>query len=302
MTHANEKRVAAFIYTAVTAGAVALCVHVARERAYAATPLRVCADPNNLPFSNEARDGFENKIASVIGAELQRPVSYTWWAQRRGFVRNTLNTGECDLVVGTAAGMDMLSTTRPYYKSTYVFVSRRDRGLNIRSFDDSLLRHLKIGVQLIGDDHVNTPPVHALANRGIVRNVKGFLVYGDYAQANPSAPIVTAVEKGDVDVAVVWGPLAGYYAKQSSVPLDLVPVAPRIDLPYLPFVFDISMGVRRGDSTFRAQIDSIIVRRQPTIDSILDSYGVPRVNVRQGLESSSAAQGSLVASLLRRTT
>jgi len=294
MTHAMNKRVAALIYAAVTAGAIGLCVHVAHRRAYAATPLRVCADPNNMPFSNEARDGFENKIASVIGDELQRPVSYTWWAQRRGFVRNTLNAGDCDLVVGTAAGMEMLSTTRPYYKSTYVFVTRHDRGLNIQSFDDSLLHHLKIGVQLIGDDHVNTPPVHALANRGIVQNVKGYLIYGDYAQANPSAQIVDAVERGDVDVAIVWGPLAGYFAKQSRVPLDITPVSPRVDLPYLPFVFDIAMGVRRGDSTFRSQIDSIIVRRKPTIDSILDVYGVPRVNVRQA--SSSAAQGS-VASL-----
>jgi mxaJ protein len=293
MTQATQKRIAAWIYVAVTLGAVALCVHVARRRAYAATPLRVCADPNNLPFSNEARDGFENKIASLIGSELDRPVTYEWWAQRRGFVRNTLNAGDCDLVIGTAAGMEMLSTTRPYYKSTYVFVTRHDRGLHITSFDDSLLRHVKIGVQLIGDDHVNTPPVHALANRGIVKNVKGFLVYGDYAEANPTARIVDAVEHGDVDVAIVWGPLAGYFAKQSPVALDITPVSPRVDIPYLPFVFDIAMGVRRGDSTFRAQIDSIIVRRKPTIDSILDAYGVPRINVRQ--ISSSAAPGSIAA-------
>jgi mxaJ protein len=292
MTYAAKKRLAALIYVAVTAAVVALAIHVAYRRAYAAAPLRVCADPNNLPFSNEARDGFENKIASLVGDELQRPVTYTWWAQRRGFVRNTLNAGDCDLVVGTAAGMEMLSTTRPYYKSTYVFVTRHDRGLHIQSFDDSLLHHLTIGVQLIGDDHVNTPPVHALANRGIVNNVKGFLVYGDYAKSNPAAEIVAAVEKGDVDVAVVWGPLAGYFAKQSPVALDVTPVSPRVDLPYLPFVFDIAMGVRRGDSTFRARIDSIIVRRQPAIDSILDSYGVPRVNVRQ---ISSAARGSFAS-------
>ncbi|HEY4305407.1 MAG TPA: substrate-binding domain-containing protein [Gemmatimonadaceae bacterium] len=279
MTYATTRRIATLVVVGVTVAAVGLFVHVARARAYEATALRVCADPNNLPFSNEARTGFENEIALLVGEELKRPVEYLWWAQRRGFVRNTLNTGDCDLVLGTASGMEMLSTTRPYYKSTYVFVTRRDRHLNIRSFDDSLLHRVKVGVQLIGDDFANTPPVHALANRGIVRNVVGFPVYGDYAEANPSAKIVNAVATGAVDVAVVWGPLAGYFAKQATVPLEVVPVSPRLDLPYLPFVFDIAMGVRRGDSTFRKQLDEIIVRRKVSIDSILTSYGVPLVRV-----------------------
>jgi mxaJ protein len=244
------------------------------------TPLRVCADPNNLPFSNSAREGFENRIAALIGRELKRPVEYTWWAQRRGFVRNTLNTGDCDLVVGTSSGMEMLSTTRPYYKSTYVFVARRDRHLRIASFDDTALKRLKIGVQLIGDDFANTPPVHALARRGMVKNLEGFTVYGDYGQANPAARIVDAVASGKVDIAIVWGPLAGYFAKQSSVKLDITPVTPQIDLPYTPFVFDISMGVRRGDSTFRTQIEEILARRKPAVDSILAAYGVPLVGVK----------------------
>jgi len=239
--------------------------------------LRVCADPNNLPFSNSARAGFENAIAELVGRELRRPVQYEWWAQRRGFVRNTLNAGTCDLVVGTAAGMEMLATTRPYYRSTYVFVSRRDRHLAIRSFDDPALRRLKVGVQLIGDDAANTPPAHALANRGIIRNVTGFTVYGDYRQPNPPARIIDAVTNGTVDVAVVWGPLAGYFAKRSRVALDIVPVSPRVDLPYLPMVFDIAMGVRRADTTLRARLDEVIVRRRPAIDSILKSFGVPLV-------------------------
>ena len=269
------------LYVVIAAGSIGLAMHLARHRAYAAAPLRVCADPNSLPFSNQARAGFENKIASLIGDELNRPVEYTWWAQRRGFVRHTLNAGDCDLVVGTAAGMEMLSTTRPYYKSTYVFVTRRDRALHIRSFDDSLLHRVKIGVQLIGDDFANTPPVHALANRGIVRNVVGFPVYGNYAEQNPEARIIDAVAKGTVDVAIVWGPLAGYFAQRSSVPLDVVPVSPRLDLPYLPFVFDIAMGVRRGDSAFRKQLDEINVSRKATIDSILRAYGVPLVDTHQ---------------------
>jgi mxaJ protein len=248
------------------------------------SPLRVCADPNNLPFSNAAGEGFENRIAAMVGAELHRPVAYTWWAQRRGFLRNTLNAGTCDLVMGTTSGMEMLATSRPYYRSTYVFVSRTDRHLGIKSFDDERLRHLKVGVQLVGDDGVNTPPVHALTNRGIARNLVGFTVYGDYRQPNPASQIIKAVIDGRVDVAVVWGPLAGYFAKSSKVPLDVAPVSPQVDLPYLPFVFDIAMGVRRHDSTFHAQIDSIITRRKPTIDSLLASYGVPRVDSRRMAE------------------
>ena len=258
-------------------GAGILGVAAGRTR----NPLRVCADPNSLPYSNSAGQGFENHIAKMIGAELGRPVEYTWWAQRRGFVRNTLNAGTCDIVMGTTSGMEMLATSRPYYRSTYVFVSRRDRRLGIRSFDDERLRALKIGVQLVGDDGVNTPPVHALTNRGIARNLVGFTVYGDYRRPNPASQIIEAVVDGRVDVAVVWGPLAGYFAKSSTIPLDVVPVSPQVDLPYLPFVFDIAMGVRRRDSTFHAQIDSIITRRKPSIDSLLASYGVPRVDLRQ---------------------
>jgi mxaJ protein len=249
--------------------------------------LRVCADPNNLPFSNSSREGFENKIADLVGKELHRPVEYVWWAQRRGFVRNTLTAGSCDLVVGTASGVEMLATTRPYYKSTYVFVSRRDRALGVRSLNDPRLRQLRVGVQLIGDDFANTPPAHALANRGLTHNVVGYTVYGDYRQPNPASKVVDAVANGDVDIAVVWGPLAGYLAKRSTVPLEIVPVQPRVDLPYLPFVFDIAMGVRRGDSTFRASIDDVIERRHASIDSILADYGVPRVDfslVREGAD------------------
>jgi mxaJ protein len=248
----------------------------AHERA---APLRVCADPNNLPFSDSAQRGFENRIASLVAADLGRTVSYTWWAQRRGFARNTLNAGACDLIIGTASGAELMATTRPYYKSSYMFVSRRDRALGVRSFDDSALRHLKIGVQLVGDDFANTPPVHALANRGITKNVVGYMVYGDYAQTAPERRVVDAVERGDVDIAVVWGPLAGYLAQRSPVPLDLVPVSPQLDLPYLPFVFDVAMGVRRADSTFRYQLDTIIQRRQPSIDSILTAYGVPLLSL-----------------------
>jgi mxaJ protein len=265
-------------------GAIGVCAlasiaGVAARAHERAAPLRVCADPNNLPFSDSAQRGFENRIASLVAADLGRTVSYTWWAQRRGFARNTLNAGACDLIIGTASGAELMATTRPYYKSSYMFVSRRDRALGVRSFDDPALRHLKIGVQLVGDDFANTPPVHALANRGITKNVVGYMIYGDYAQAAPERRVIDAVERGDVDIAVVWGPLAGYLAQRSPVPLDLVPVSPQLDLPYLPFVFDVAMGVRRADSTFRYQLDTIIQRRQPSIDSILTAYGVPLLSL-----------------------
>jgi mxaJ protein len=241
-------------------------------------PFRVCADPNNLPFSNRRGQGFENRIAELLARDLGARVEYTWWAQRRGFVRNTLKAGACDVTIGAPARMDMVLATRPYYRSTYVFVSRHDRKLGIRTFDDPRLERLKVGVQLIGDDYANAPPVAALLRRGARDNLVGFTVYGDYKTANPPARIVDAVARGAVDVAVVWGPLAGYFAHRSPVPLDVVPVTPQVDVPYLPFVFDIAMGVRRGDTTLRARLDSVIVRRRTTIDSILRAYDVPRVD------------------------
>jgi quinoprotein dehydrogenase-associated probable ABC transporter substrate-binding protein len=238
--------------------------------------LRVCADPNNLPFSNERREGFENKIADVLAREMGARVEYKWWAQRRGFIRNTLRAGACDVVLGVPSSFELALTTSPYYRSSYVFVSRRDRHLGIRSFDDPALRKLKIGVQMIGDDFANSPPAHALSARKMIDNVSGYTVYGDYAQANPPARIVEAVARGEVDVAVVWGPLAGYFAPRQRAALEVVPVSPQFDLPYLPFVYDISMGVRRGDDALKEELEAIIERRRAEIERILDDYGVPR--------------------------
>jgi mxaJ protein len=239
------------------------------------TALRVCADPNNLPFSNQKGDGFENKIAALIAGEMHRPVEYTWWAQRRGFFRNTLKAGVCDVVIGVPSSFELAVTTRPYYRSTYVFVTRKDSGLDINSFDDPRLRSLKVGVQMVGDDGANTPPVHALTNRGIVDNLKGYTLYGDYRQQSPPARIVDAVANKDVDVGVVWGPLAGYFAAKKGVSLELKPVTPEIELPYLPFVYDIAVGVRRGEDDLKNQIDAILTKRHNDIQKILESYHVP---------------------------
>ena len=239
--------------------------------------LRVCSDPNNLPFSNQREEGFENRIAQLIAADLGAKVEYTWWAQRRGFIRSTLKANTCDVVMGIPTSMEMVLPTRPYYRSTYVFVSRHDRNLRVRSFDDAILRRVKVGVHMIGDDGANTPPAHALSRRGIIDNVAGYMVYGDYRQDNPPSRMIEAVARGDVDVAVAWGPLAGYFAELQGTRLDVVPVSPQIDLPFLPFVFDISIGVRREDTVLRDELDAVIVRRRPEIDAILEEYRVPRL-------------------------
>jgi mxaJ protein len=242
-----------------------------------ARELRVCADPNNLPFTNQKLQGFENELADLIARDLGATVRYTWWPQRRGFIRNTLKAGACDVVLGIPSSFELALATRPYYRSTYVFVSRKDRGIKVRSFDDPALKKLRIGVQMIGDDGYNAPPAHALASRGITGNVVGYTVYGDYSQPNPPARIVEAVARGEIDLAVVWGPLAGYFASRQRVPLTIVPVSPQIDMPFLPFVFDISMGVRREDVKLQAELDGILERRRPEIDALLDRYGVPRI-------------------------
>ena len=244
--------------------------------------LRVCADPNNLPFSNERGEGFENKIAELLAHDLNERVEYTWWAQRRGFFRNTLRSGVCDVVIGVPSGFEMALTTKPYYRSTYVFLYRKDRGLSVDSFDDPVLKTVRIGVQIIGDDFSNAPPAHALSKRNIVNNVRGYTLYGDYSQHDPPARIVDAVVKGDIDLAIVWGPLAGYFAKQSRVPLEVVPVSPQIDQPFMPFVFDISMGVRREDQDLKDQVEQVMEKRRAEIDRILEEYRVPRVDQGKG--------------------
>lgn len=242
-----------------------------------ARELRVCADPNNMPFSNAAGQGFENRIAEIVASDLGAKLTYTWWAQRRGFIRNTLKAGLCDLVPGTPSNLEMLRTTTPYYRSSYVFVTRRD-GPDVASFNDPRLRDMRIGVQLIGDDGANSPPVQALGRRGIVGHLVGYPVYGDYSAPNPPARIVEAVASGEIDLAVVWGPLAGYFAARQKVPLRITPVAPRIDGPQLPMIYDISMGVRREDDALRGDVNGALSRHKVEIDALLSQYGVPRLD------------------------
>jgi mxaJ protein len=226
--------------------------------------LRVCADPNNLPFSNANGEGFENKIATLVARDFNAHVDYTWLPQRMGFVRNTLKRGDCDVIIGVPSNYEQTAATAPYYRSSYVFVTRKGRA--VRSLDDPRLRGMRIGVE------VQSPPVFALASRHLIDNIRGYPILDHGART-----LVGAVARGDVDVAIVWGPPAGWFARQQRAALELTPVSPQIDPPFLPFVFDISMGVRRGDTALRERLDAEIDRRRPDIERILDAYGVPRV-------------------------
>lgn len=170
-----------------------------------------------------------------------------------------------------------METTRPYYRSTYVFLTRRDRPLEHLTLDDQRLRRLRIGIQMVGDDGSNTPPAHALAVRGMRENVRGFMLYGDYAKPDPAADIVRAVAKGEVDVALVWGPSAGWYARRSPVPLRIERVTPWLDQAQWPMVYDISVGIQKNRPDLKREVESILVQQKPQIDRILDRYGVPRL-------------------------
>jgi mxaJ protein len=261
---------------------VGLALALATPAGADARDLRVCADPNNLPFSNDAGEGFENKLVAIVAEELNADVSYAWHAQRRGFIRETLRAGLCDLVPGTPANLEMLRTTAPYYRSGYVFVTRAADGPRVSSLDDPELRHLRIGVQLIGDDGANAPPAHALARRGLAKNLRGYPVYGNYASAAPGRAIIDALGRREIDIAVVWGPTAGYFARHNQIPLELRPVRPQIDGPWLPMIFDISMGVRKEDVGLRREVDEALARRRRDIDAVLAEYGVPRFDPREG--------------------
>jgi mxaJ protein len=255
---------------------LALMVVAASFPCLAATELRVCADPNNLPYSNDQKQGFENQLAALIGKDLHMQVSYFWFPQREAFFKKTLNSGMCDVVMGVPAGFDEAETTRPYYRSTYVFISRRDRHLHITSFDDPRLRTLKIGIHILGEQDDSLPPVHAFTSRGIVHNLVGFSIFGNLNEKNPPAELIRSVADGKVDVAVAWGPLAGYFIRQSRVPLEITPIDGDPTLPNLPFHFDIAIGVREGDQALKQSLDAELVRRRPAIHKLLNSYGIPQ--------------------------
>jgi quinoprotein dehydrogenase-associated probable ABC transporter substrate-binding protein len=239
--------------------------------------LRVCADPDNLPYSDTNGAGFENRIAKLVADDLGAKLTYTWYPQRRGFVRRTLNERVCDVMIGVPTALDLVRTTKPYYRSQYVFVYPAASSHAYASLDDPALTSARIGIQLVGDDLAATPPAHALALRGIVDHVIGYPVYGEHPQGER---MIDALGKGEIDVALIWGPQAAYYARRAAKPLTVVPAEAPADLAMFPFEFSISMGVRKNDVTLAQALDDVLARRRSDIDAILDEYGVPRTNSR----------------------
>ncbi len=232
--------------------------------------LRVCADPDNLPYSNDKLEGFENKIAAVIAQDMGAELRYTWWPHQRGLVRRTLNAGRCDVLIGIPKGYDLVLWTKPYYRTAYVIAYVKQRGPHVTSIDDPLLHQIRIGV------HVNTPPHDALAKRGIIgANVIGYrLFYNPPVQPEESpGQLIDDLLAGKIDVALVWGPLAGYFVQKRAAPLELVPL--RGDDPATPFAFDISMGVKKGEKALKAELEGALSKEAVPIRMILEEYGVP---------------------------
>jgi mxaJ protein len=243
--------------------------------------LRVCADPNNMPFSSRDQTGFENRIAALVARDLSARLTFVWQRMGRGFVREYLDKAPCDLLIGVPTNFRPVLTTSPYYRSTYVFVSRQNEPE--LSLDSPELHGRKIGVQVLEEEY--TPPGEALARRGLQSAIVGFDTIGDGADS-----IVRAVADQKVDIAIVWGPAAGYFAKEFGHNLRVTPVEPEVDPPSLPFTFEISMGVRKSDVALRDQVEKILQNRRADIRAILDDFGVPQLPLASLAKAEGIAQ------------
>jgi quinoprotein dehydrogenase-associated probable ABC transporter substrate-binding protein len=232
--------------------------------------LKVCADPNNLPFSNERNEGFENRIAELIGAELDRKVDYTWFPQVIGFVRNTLRAHLCDLVMGTVAGDEIMQTTNPYYFTTYVILSRSDKGLAFEDLGDPNLKTLRFGTV------AGTPPADLLARHDLMSHTKPYALTVDTRFQSPTREMVQDIVDGTIDAGLLWGPIAGYYRKHDALPLTLVPL--KSEPGAARMAYHIAMGVRANEPEWRREINAVILKRQMEITAILRDYGVPLLN------------------------
>jgi quinoprotein dehydrogenase-associated probable ABC transporter substrate-binding protein len=230
--------------------------------------LRVCADPRNLPFSNQNGEGFENKLAEFLGAKFNKQVAYTWYPQAPGFVRNTLAALKCDVIIGYPQGSDVVQTTNPYYRTTYALVFKPGRGLDdIKTLADPRLKEKRLGVV------AGTPPSTYMATSGLMARAKPYPLVVDTRFDNSIELMIKDLVAGDIDVGVLWGPLAGYYAKQSKEPLVVVPLTHEESGP--PMVFRIAMGVRPSDQQWKRQLNQTIQQNQAAINHILLGFGVP---------------------------
>ncbi|MCJ2119626.1 substrate-binding domain-containing protein [Methylobacterium sp. J-001] len=232
--------------------------------------LRVCGDPGNMPFSERKDDGFENKIAAIIADELKVKLRYYWLTQGPGFVRNTLGTGLCDLIIGQAFGSDLVQTTNPYYRSSYTLVTRTGELDGITALDDPRLKGKAIGVI------AGTPPVNRMGDLGLVSTMKAYAPY----QLDPArkyqtvgAEIIGALAAKEIDAAVLWGPAAGWLAKQSGTPMTVVPLLKEPERP--PMAYRIAMGVRLGENDWKRSLNTVLRKRKADIDKVLRDYDVP---------------------------
>jgi quinoprotein dehydrogenase-associated probable ABC transporter substrate-binding protein len=237
---------------------------------------RVCADPHNLPFSDEQGDGLENKLAQLFAKQLNEPVEYTYFPQVMGFVRNTLNALRCDVIMGTAVGDTLVQTTNPYYRTTYALVFRPDNGLDgVESLEDPRLKDKHIGIV------AGTPPATILAQDGLMEAARPYPLTVDTRATSSPQMMTDDIAAGRIDAGVLWGPMAGYYARQANPHLTVVPLLKEgghMD-------FRIAMGVRRTDQDWKRKLNKLIADNQPEIDKILAEYGVPLLDEQGQLKA-----------------
>ena len=244
----------------------------AGRQALTTSHLRVCADPSNLPFSNEAGEGFENRIVELIGREMGEEVRYTWFPKSTGFVRRTLKIRQCDLISGITTTSETVQNTNPYYHSAYSIVYRRSLGAELTSMSDQRLKTLQLGVV------AGTPPADVLAMEGLFDNVKPYHLMADTRRHAPAREAVMDVASGVTDVAFIWGPIAGYFALQSDEDLVVTPLLnenQRIRMNYM-----VSMAVRYNETEWKHAVNEVLKKLQPEIKQILTDYGVPLLNDR----------------------
>jgi quinoprotein dehydrogenase-associated probable ABC transporter substrate-binding protein len=234
--------------------------------------LRVCADPRSLPFSNQKLEGFENKIADLLARDLKVPVRYTWYPDTVGFLRNTLNARRCDLVIGIASGAELVLNTNPYYRTCYVIATRRMDNLGIDQLSNPRLKTLKIGLT------AGTPPSNVIAALGLMRNVKPYPLMIDTRFDQPGKDMIDDLAKGEIDVALLWGPIAGYYAKTYGDQLTVTPLVKEAKDARMDFY--ISMGVRPNEIEWKRQIDKLIKDNRDKIVAILKDYGIPLLDAQ----------------------
>jgi quinoprotein dehydrogenase-associated probable ABC transporter substrate-binding protein len=232
--------------------------------------LRVCSDPANMPFSNQKKEGFENKIANIIGEELKVPVEYTWFPQAMGFTRNTLLAKRCDLIIGTGQGDELVLNTNALYRSGYALVYAPGKGLDgVDSLFDPRLKDKRVGVV------ITTPAADLVNKAGLMGKARPYRLMVDRRFDSPAEEITKDIRSGEIDAAVMWGPIAGYYANHGGEKLTVVPLVKDSKANGGHLVFRITMGVRQGDDLWKRQLNDIIRKRQADIDHVLLDYNVP---------------------------